>query len=135
MLIEICKIASNILAKLLVDRGKSLLSALISISIMSASFILLLFIKNNIVLYVCSCTLGVSFPLVFVPMLSAYTKKISLEDNQFDGMTIRDVFIFIPRGPVYLPYLFFPNFILQFGIGIACAGSMIFTTTKVLKQK
>lgn len=135
VLIEICKIASNILAKLLVDRGKSLLSALISISIMSASFILLLFIKNNIVLYVCSCTLGVSFPLVFVPMLSAYTKKISHEDNQFDGMTIRDVFIFIPRGPVYLPYLFFPNFILQFGIGIACAGSMIFTTTKVLKQK
>lgn len=135
VLIEICKIGSNILAKLLVDRGKSLLSALISISIMSASFILLLFIKNNIVLYVCSCTLGVSFPLVFVPMLSAYTKKISHEDNQFDGMTIRDVFIFIPRGPVYLPYLFFPNFILQFGIGIACAGSMIFTTTKVLKQK
>ena len=29
-------------------------------------------------------------------MLSSYTKKISNEDNQFDGMTIRDVYIFIP---------------------------------------
>ncbi len=133
VLIEVCKIGANIFAKVLVDKGKSLLSAFISICIMITSFVLLLVIKNNIVLYICSCTLGISFPLIFVPMLSAYTKKISGEDNQFDGMTIRDVFIFIPRGPAYLPYLIFPNFILQFGIGIACAGSMLLTTIKILK--
>lgn len=135
VLIEICKIGANILAKVLVDKGKGLHSAIVSTCIMIASFIVLLFVKNSILLYVCSCTLGVSFPLIFVPMLSAYTKKISAEDNQFDGMTIRDIFIFTPRGPAYLPYLFLPSFILQFCIGTLCAGSMIPVVVKILKQK
>ena len=133
VLIEICKIGSNILAKFLISKNLSLLSAFISIFIMTLSFTILLFVKNSIVLYVCSCLLAVSFPLIFVPMLSSYTKKLCDEDNQFDGMTIRDVFIFIPRGAVYLPYLIFPSFILQFGIGIACAVSMTYSTTKILK--
>ena len=135
VLIEVCKIGTNILAKFLVDKNLSMLSALTSIFVMIASFVILLFVKNSVVLYICSLALGASFPLIFVPLLTSYTKKICDDDNQFDGMSVRDVFIFAPRGFAYLPYLIYPSFMVQFGMGIVCAVSMIFTTTKILKPK
>ena len=45
VLIEICKIGSNILAKILVNKNLGLMSALVSIFIMIVSFTILLFVK------------------------------------------------------------------------------------------
>jgi len=134
-LIEVCKIGANILAKFLVNKKLSFLSVIISISAMTISFAGMLISTNPLLLYIFSCCLGVSFPLLFVPMFSSFIKKIVKDHNHFDGMTYREAYIFSCRGFLYVPYFVIPSFTAQFILGFVCAGCIGFTSYKILNDK
>lgn len=127
-LIEVFKILSNMLAKFLVKRNKSFLSCCISIVLFLVGCIIILTIKSPIVMYICSYIIAVSFPLLFVPMFSKFCKTIQKDNNQFAGMTYRDIFIIPTKCIGYIPYFFTPSLTLQFvismiaslGMGVCC---------------
>lgn len=135
VLIEVCKIGANIVARYLAKKGYVVVSVILSLSIMSVSCILMIFIKNAVVLYICSCCLGVSFPLLFVPLFGIYIKKIIKDQNQFNGMTYRDFYIFSLRPIIYLPYFIFPNLIIQLVLGIICSAGLGFVTSGIIKSE
>ena len=133
VLIEICKIGANLLAKFLIGKNLSKISIIISILISILSFFIIIFIKNAFVLYICSCLLGISFPLLFVPMFSIFVKKVLSDNNQFNGLTYRDVYIFSCRSFIYFPYILLPNLVVQFVLGIICSTSIIYSTNKIIQ--
>ncbi|MBO5884777.1 MAG: MFS transporter [Clostridia bacterium] len=135
VLIEVCKIAANIFARYLLKKGYAAVSIFLSLFIMVTSCVLMIFIKNAIILYICSCCLGVSFPLLFVPLFGIFIKKIIKDQNQFNGMTYRDAYIFSLRPAIYLPYFIFPDLILQLVLGIVCSVGLGFVTFNILKQE
>ena len=118
VLVEVCKIGSNLLAKFLVKRKLSVLSCCVSVAIFLIGCVVILIVKVPIVLYVCSCLIAISFPLLFVPMFGAFCKKLRYDDNQFDGMVYRDCYILPAKDLMYLWWFAFPIFELQFAIGI-----------------
>ena len=133
-LIEVCKIGANLLAKLFVRKKLSLLSTIISICLLVSGCVVMMFVKNSVVLYICSCVVAISFPLLFVPMFSAFVKKVSADNNNFEGMSYRDFYIMTARDIVFLPYFIFPNLIGQFVIGIATAGIVGICCKKILSK-
>lgn len=132
--IEFCKIISNLFAKWLQKRGHSIISVIISVVIFLVTTVLIITIKNAIVLYICSCLISISFPLIFVPCFNAFCKKVTADSNQFDGMLYRDVYIYLPRPFLFLPYLICPNFIVQFVIGMICTVTMGASAGKFLTK-
>lgn len=99
-LVELLKIGVNYFAKYLVKIEKQNVSCAISCIIFIVSLICIIFIKNSIALYVLSCVCSVTFPLTFVPMFKAFCIHLRNTENYFDGMTLRDVDIFLGR-PIY----------------------------------
>ena len=133
-LVEVCKMGAYVIAKHFEKKNLSVLSIIISIFIAIISLFLMLFTKNVIVLYITSCCLGISFPLLFSPMFALFVNKVKQGDNQYDGMTYRDIYIFSFRNVIYLPYFVMPNFIVQFILGIVCSCSLGLTSAKLIKQ-
>lgn len=133
-LIEALKMLANILAKRLVKTGHAKLSVLFSIICFFAGSIVIMIVKVPVVLYICSSLIGISFPLLFVPMFGLYCKKI-YDDYLFDGMIYRDVCILGTRPLLYLPYFALPSFITLFCIGMASAGSMGYVSIKLLNKQ
>jgi len=86
-------------------------------------------------LYICSCVIAISFPLLFVPMFSAFVKKITLDNNQFNGMSYRDVYIFFGKNIMYIPYFIFPDLIVSFCIGIISAITVGVTSGYILRKR
>lgn len=128
-LIELCKIGANLLAKFLNKKGLSFLSCAISILCLFTGSIVMLIVKNAIILYICSCIIAISFPLLFVPMFAKFVEKVKKDNNEFDGMTYRDVYIFAIRDIMFLPYFVFPNLIGQFIVGL-CSSVCLFVCSK-----
>ena len=133
-LIEVCKITANLFAKFLTKKSLSLLSCTISLFCLFSGSLIMLFIKSPVVLYVCSCIIAISFPLLFVPMFAKFVEKIKKDNNEFDGMTYRDVYIFSIRNIIILPYFIFPNLIGQFTIGLISSVGVFFYSKKILKE-
>lgn len=134
-LIEVCKIFANLLGKFFVKKGKPLVSVLVSVSLLISGSLVMIFVKDAIALYICSCVVAVSFPLLFVPMFSLFVKKVKLDKNQFDGMSYRDVYIMLGKDFLYVPYFLFPNLIGQFVVGIISAVVVAVSASKVTKTK
>lgn len=134
-LIEICKIGANLFAKWLVKKKRELVCVLISVALMISGVNVMMIVKNAVVLYVCSCMIGVSFPLLFVPMFSLFVKKLKDENNRFDGMSYRDVYIMFGKEIIYLPFFAIPNLICQFVIGIGAAAAVGVSSSKILVAK
>lgn len=134
-LIELCKIGSNMFANFLVKKNREVLSVVISSICMIVGVIVIMIVKVPVVLYVCSCVIAVSFPLLFVPMFAAYVKKLTKDNNQFDGMTSRDIYIMFAKEILFLPYLVVPSFLGQFVIGIGAAALISVCATKILVDK
>ena len=131
-LIEVCKIGANLFAKFLVKHEKQLLCMLFSLTLMVTGVILMIFIKNSVALYVFSCVIGVSFPLLFVPMFSSFCKKLKNDNNRFDGMSYRDIYIMFGKQFIYAPFFVFPSLIFQFVIGIGAATVVGVSCSKIL---
>lgn len=134
-LIELCKIGANLLAKLLVSKNKSFVSCLISAICFIIGCIVILVVKNAVVLYICSCLIAVSFPLLFVPMFSTFCKKITFDNYQFDGMSYRDVYILPSKCAMFLPYFAWNNLIGQFIVGMISCVTMCGCCYKISKEK
>ena len=134
-LIEVCKIGANLLAKQLVKTKHALLSCMTSASCMIAGTVIMMTVKVPVVLYICSCVIAVSFPLLFVPMFRLFVKKVTRDKNQFDGMSYRDVYIMLGKDAMFLPYFVFPNLITSFVVGIAATVGVGVCCTKIIKHK
>lgn len=136
-LVEVCKIGANLFAKFLVKHERQVVSVIVSVSLMVAGVIFMIFVKSPLVLYVCSCVVGVSFPLLFVPTFSCFVKKLKNDNNRFDGMSYRDVYIMFGKQFIYAPFLLFPSLIMQFVIGIGAAAIVGVSSVKnlVVKKK
>lgn len=135
VLIEFFKICSNALASYLTKKNLGLLSIIISLAITLASFMIIIFIRNSLALYICSCCLGIGFPMLFVPLFAIFVKKVSYLGCQFQQMSYRDVYIFSFRAVVFVPYLAFPNFLLQFVAGTILSVTLGLTSGKIFKNK
>lgn len=133
--IEVCKIAANLFAKFLIKKNKSAISICFSAVLLVIGSVLMLTIKNAVVLYVCSCVIAVSFPLMFVPMFSCFVKKLTKENNRFDGMSYRDVYIMFSKEIMFVPYFVIPSLIGQFVVGMISAAVMAGTAVKILVAK
>lgn len=133
VLIEIFKIGATILANFLTRKNLALWSVFTSLVAIFVSCTIIIFVRNALTLYICSCCLGVSFPLLFVPLFALFVKKTKQDNNVLNGMSCRDIYIFGFKNTLFLPYLIFPNFIVQFVLGIAISIALGFTTTKIIK--
>lgn len=133
-LIEVLKMLSNMLAKKLVNTNHAKLSVLLSAICFFCGSIVIMIVKIPVVLYICSSLIGISFPLLFVPMFQLYCKSIEGE-YLLDGMTDRDVCILGARPILYLSYFALPSFITLFCIGLSSAVGMEYVSIKLLNQK
>lgn len=133
-LIELCKILSNLLANFLNKHGLARISAIISTVVFISMTTVIMIIKVPVALYICSVLIAISFPLIFVPSFNAYCKKITADYFEFDGISFRDIFIYIPRPFMFLPYLLIPSLFVQFGIGIASSIVMTTSAMKILPK-
>ena len=134
-LIEVCKIGANLLAKQLIKRKHALASCMISVCCMTVGIIVMLTVKIPVVLYICSCIIAISFPLLFVPMFRTFVKKVTSDSNQFDGMSYRDVYIMLGKNIMYVPYFIFPSLITSFIVGLAATAGVGFCCTKIIKKQ
>lgn len=133
-LIEVLKIFANMFAKYLVKHNKALLSTLLSVSAFMIGSVLILIIKVPVVLYICTSLIAISFPLIFVPMFGTYCKKLKADGNQFDGMSLRDIYILNSKSIMYLPYFAFPNLLGQFIIGMVSGVTVGVSSFMILKK-
>ena len=127
VLIELCKILANYFAKYLI-------CTILSFSVFLISSILILIFKNAVVLYILSCLISVTFPLTFVPMFKLFCKKISADNYIFDGMTSRDIYIFIGKIPLYSCYFVIPSMYSCFAIGIVSSIIMFYNEYKITSK-
>ncbi|MDE6583629.1 MAG: MFS transporter [Clostridia bacterium] len=134
VLVEACKVGANLFAKFLVKKKLSFLSCCISVVTFLAGCIVILIVKVPVVLYICSCLIAISFPLLNVPMFGVLCKKLRFDNNQTDGMFYRDVYI-LPSKDIMLVWWFaFPIFELQFAVGMAGSLGMLICSRLVLKK-
>ncbi len=134
-IIELCKILANLLAKKLVKNGKIAVSVAISVSVFLIGTIFMLAIKIPVILFVCSSFIAVSFPLLFVPMFGCYCKKLKVDNYQFDGMSNRDVYIFIGKCLMYVTYFVLPNIYTLFVVGAIGGVMMAISSFKILRTE
>ena len=134
-LIEVCKIGANLLAKHLVKKKHALASCLVSVCCMTIGIVMMLTVKIPVILYICSCVIATSFPLLFVPMFRTFVKKVTSDKYQFDGMSYRDVYIMLGKDAMFLPYFIFPSLITSFVVGLVATAGVGICCTKILKTK
>lgn len=133
-LIEVCKILTNLLAKFMYKKRWSFWGGIASLILFFTGLILLFTVKNVVVLYISSCLISLTFPLIFVPSFATFVKKASSDNNVFDGMTYRDIYIQSAKPILFVPYLIIPSFIAMFGVGAVSSILMIISFKQVLKD-
>jgi hypothetical protein len=133
-LVEVGKILANILSKYIYGKGKPYISVLIYCVLYLVSIILIMTIKSPVGLFIVSSIMGITFPLVFVPLFKTFCNQINKDNFQFRGMINRDFYILTFRPVLYLPYLLIPNFLVQFGIGLVSCGVLAWRAKDILVQ-
>lgn len=93
----------------------------------------MIFVRNNIALYILSTLSSISFPLTFVPMFRLYCSYLRKTQNIFSGITRRDIEIFSFRPSLYslgfIGFGLYPSLIL----GIVIVPVMLYSEIKLLK--
>ncbi len=133
-LVEVGKILANILSKYIYGKGKPYISVLIYCALYLVSIILIMTIKSPVGLFIVSSIMGITFPLVFVPLFKTFCNQINKDNFQFRGMINRDFYILTFRPVLYLPYLLIPSFLVQFGIGLVSCGVLAWRAKDILVQ-
>ena len=133
-LIEVAKLIANYTAKYLISRKKGFLGCCICVALFITSSVMIIFVKLPIVLYVLSCVLGISFPLIFVPMFSCFCKCLKLNNDMNSEMLKRDVCVLTPRSLFIGSYFLFNSFYGFFGIGIVVSLVMLISSAKIYEQ-
>ncbi len=133
-LVEVGKILANIFSKYIYGKGKPYLLVLIYCALYVISVGLIMFLRSPLWLFIISSIMGVTFPLVFVPLFKTFCKQINKDNYQFRGMINRDFYILTFRPVLYLPYLLINNFLVQFGMGIATCGLLAIKAKDIFKE-
>ncbi len=131
-LIEVGKILANILSKYIYSKGKPFISIIIYGVLYLISIILILTLKSAVGLFVVSSIMGVTFPLIFVPIFKTFCNQINMDSYQFRGMIYRDFYILAFRPALYLPYFIFGSFIVQFCMGAVACGVVVWQSKDIL---
>ena len=134
-LVEVGKILANILSKYIYSKGKPYLSVLIYCGLYFVSIILIMTIRSAVGLFIISSIMGITFPLVFVPIFKTFCNQINMDSYQFRGMINRDFYILTFRPVLYLPYLLVPSFLVQFGLGMVACGVLGWRAKAILETK
>lgn len=134
-LIEVSRIVANIIANKLASKKLAYISTVISALVLIVCCDLFLFVRDPMVLFICSCLVGISFPLMFIPMYSIYIKKLFNDKNLFNGLSTRDFYVFAYREVLYIPYFIVPSFIVQFVLGIGVAIGIGITSQKIIDKE
>lgn len=134
-LVELCKMCSNYISKILVSKGKQIVCVRISFSIFITCSILLITLKIPVVLYILSCVIAVAFPLTFVPLFKMFCDRIECDNYLLNGMTDRDIYIFIGKLPIYSIFFVIPSMYSCFGIGISATIAMLISQLKIIKAE
>lgn len=135
VVVEVLKVLANMISQVAVRHKKSIYLVSISFILFFTSIISIIFVKNNVVLYLLSTTASVSFPFTFVPMFGLYCNYLRKNNNVIQGITRRDFDIFSLRAPMYaLSYIGFallPCLIL----GVAIVPIMLLSEIKLIRSE
>jgi len=135
VVVEVLKVLANMISQIAVRHKKSIYLVSISFILFFTSIISIIFVKNNVVLYILSTTASVSFPFTFVPMFGLYCNYLRKNNNVIQGITRRDFDIFSLRAPMYaLSYIGFallPCLIL----GVAIVPIMLLSEIKLIRSE
>ncbi len=133
VLVELCKIGTNYLSKILLEHGLERYGIILSVAVYIASLIAILFWKNSIALYVFSCLCAITFPMTFVPLFKRYCLYLSDCHNIFDGILVRDIYIFTLRPVYYALFLSGVGFPVMIAAAMINAGAMLKTELSLTK--
>ena len=134
VLIEFLNILTNYISQVLVRKNKEIICATVSFLLFFISIICIIFVKNDIALFIFSTLCALSFPLTFVPMFGAFCKYIIKNNNVFSAMTDRDFEIFSLRAPMYgLSYIGFGLYPCLI-VGIIVVPIMFISELKIIKK-
>ncbi len=135
VVVEVLKVLANMISQIAVRHKKSIYLVSISFILFFTSIVSIIFVKNNVVLYILSTTASVSFPFTFVPMFGLYCNYLRKNNNVIQGITRRDFDIFSLRAPMYaLSYIGFallPCLIL----GVAIVPIMLLSEIKLIRRE
>lgn len=133
--VEVAKLLANILANYLYKKKLSMISIIIASGFYTISLILFLIIKNNIVIYVLSTIVGVSFPLVFIPNFKIFCERMVKKTYLIDEVSNRDFNIFVGRPFLMASYFIGFSFIAPFIFAIICSASLTVLSSKLFSYK
>ena len=68
-------------------------------------------------------------------MFGSFVKKVAGDQYQFDGMSYRDVYIFLGKDIAFLPYFIFPSLVGQFAVGMLSALGVGVCCKNILRNK
>lgn len=131
--VEVFKILANLIAKKLICKKQHKLCCIISFVIFVTSLICILIFKNEILLYVFSSIIAISFPLAFVPLFHIFCRQSKDPATTVTDMTIRDVDIFAPR-PLYYGLYFVGGFLAPILLGFASSITMLICQIKTINS-
>ena len=134
-LVKIVRILIVYLAKHFKPNKTYMCAMGVSLAVFVASCILILTIKNNLVLYILSCLIEITFPMFFVPMYKVFCNQIK-QDNFVKKATFeRDMYIFSCRPITFASFFIGNSFITCICVGIAFSVLMQTSATLICKNK
>lgn len=134
VIVELLKILANTISQILVKKNKAIILVIISFILFFFSILSIIFVKNNIALYILSTIASISFPLTFVPMFSLYCNYLRKTNNVFNGITRRDFDIFSFRPIMYsLSYIGF-SLLPCLIVGVIIVPIMLFSEIKLIRR-
>ena len=92
--IEVARILANMLANKLYGMHKSVWSIIISLLFYVVAANLVLWLNNPVVIYTLVTIVGITFPLVFVPIFKEFCSQIQNKSYLEDEIAFRDSYIF-----------------------------------------
>ena len=133
--VEVAKLLSNVLANFFYKKNLSKMSIIIASGFFISSLILFLVIKNNVMIYVLSTIVGVSFPLVFIPNFKMFCEHLIKKTYLIDEVSNRDFNIFIGRPFLVASYFVGFSFIAPFILAMMCSASLTIFSLKLFDYK
>lgn len=132
--VEVAKLLANILANYLYKKNLSLISIITACGFYIISVILFLLIKNNVVIYILTAIVGVTFPFVFIPNFTLFCEHMVKKTYLIDEVFKRDINICAGRPFLVASYFVGFSFIAPFVLAMACSVSIAFLSSKLSKN-
>lgn len=134
VLIEAGKLLSNVLASWLNKIKKSNITLIISCVVYIFSIVTILLVHNVIFIYILSALIGVTYPLIFIPIFKRYCEEIKDKPYLMDQIAIRDNYVFGGRPFLISSYFIGFSFIAPFSLAVLSSVTLAVLGWKLLKK-